>query len=69
MCFPAYFLIFTLRKASSLIITGRDLSVVTSSAEVGQMIFTEEVKRSKSKQPKEGTKTDTAGGLPSIYAH
>ncbi|KAF4804164.1 hypothetical protein TURU_009539 [Turdus rufiventris] len=29
-------------RASSLIITGRDLSVVTSSAEAGQMIFTEQ---------------------------
>lgn len=36
MRFPPYFLIFTLTRASSLIITGRDLLVVTSSAEAGQ---------------------------------
>lgn len=48
MCFPAYFLIFTLTRAISL----RDLSVVASSAEVGQMIFTEEVNRTPSSQKK-----------------
>lgn len=52
VCFPPYFLIFTLTRASSLIITGHDPSVATSSAEAAQMIFTDEVGRSSSSQKK-----------------
>lgn len=67
MCFPPYFLIFTLSRASSLIITGRDLSVVTSSAEAGQMIFTEQVNGSSSSQKKAPRRIQQVVFLPFMH--